>query len=131
MAKKLEEQKLIVIESSGSITELGGISGPVINPCLVPISTILSMLNHHRRVYEVNPKNHNEKVRLTLKNLRTQNFKVEEVAPVIKAEPPKAPVAHKAPVVDSKKPEELKNDTTMVTPKVEAPKAETGDFVKK
>ena len=130
MAKKLEEQKLIVIESSGSITELGGISGPVINPCLVPISTILAMLNHHRRVYEVNPKNHNEKVRLTLKNLRTQNFKVEEVKPVVKAEPPKAPVAPvapKAPVVDSKKPEELKNDTNMVTPKADA----ASDFVKK
>lgn len=74
MPKKVVEQKLITVNSAGTITELGGISGPVLNPCWVPIPTINVMLNHHRKVYEVNPKNYSEKVALSLKNLTKKNF---------------------------------------------------------
>lgn len=82
MAKKVVEQKLITVNSAGTITELGGISGPVLNPCYVPIPTITALLNHHRVVYEVNPKNYNEKIRLSLKTLTKKNFTSEDEAPI-------------------------------------------------
>lgn len=75
MPKTEEPKKLIVVESPGAITELGGISGPVLNPCYVPITLINRMINKHRAVYEVNPNDYTERVRLSLKNLRTKNFK--------------------------------------------------------
>jgi len=83
MKKNAEPKKLIVVESSGSIAELGGIGGPILNPCYVPIPIINKMLNKHRVVYEVNPNNYSERVRLSLKNLRSENFKStqNEVAP--------------------------------------------------
>ena len=48
MPKTEEPKKLIVVESPGAITELGGISGPVLNPCYVPIPLINRMINKHR-----------------------------------------------------------------------------------
>ena len=78
MIKKTIPQKLIIVESSGVISELGGISGPILNPCYVPVHTILTMLNHHRKVLEVNPKNYNDRIRLSLKNLNKNNFSDSE-----------------------------------------------------
>ena len=83
MPKTEEPKKLIVVESPGAITELGGISGPVLNPCYVSIPLINRMINKHRAVYEVNPNNYSERIRLSLKNLRTKNFSstAKETAP--------------------------------------------------
>lgn len=72
--KKQENVKLVTIENSGTINELGGISGPIINPCPIDISTIVHLIHGHKKVYEVNPSNPNQKVLLTLKNVNTVNF---------------------------------------------------------
>lgn len=69
-----EKTKLIIVESNGTIGELGGISGPILNPFEVPLSVIVRMINSHKHVYEVNPDNRNERVRLTLQNVRRDNF---------------------------------------------------------
>ena len=128
---KHKNQKLIVVESIGSISELGGISGPILNPCWVDLHTINLMLNRHRRVYEVNPNNVKERVALNLMNLRGQNF----AAPVKKEKAHVAPVKPATPAKPSKKKEELDNDTDMVVHPVTAPvketPKETGDFIQK
>ena len=117
MAKKEVAQKLIVVESVGTIGELGGISGPVLSPCYVPITTINSMLNHHRRVYEVNPDNYNERVPLSLKNLRKENFVRKN--PTVK--PRMAPdITTKAVVRNSNAPVRAKTFDDAVAPVIKA-----------
>ena len=74
--------KLVTIASKGTISELGGISGPIINPCKLDVVTIVSLINGHKRVYEVNPANKSERVLLTLKNVKTKNFP-DVVNPVV------------------------------------------------
>lgn len=118
---KAEKEKLIVVESYGSITELGGISGPILNPCRVPISTIVRMVNNHRKVYEVNPSNYSERIRLTLKNVKTDNFPTPNVA--VKANVSPVSVEGKKTESDAKG-NETKTDTKEV-------KKEKSDFTKK
>ena len=68
--------KLVTVETNGTLVELGGISGPIINPCFIDETTIIRMVGNNKKVYEVNPANHAQKVRLNLKNVKTDNFKV-------------------------------------------------------
>jgi ribosomal protein L12E/L44/L45/RPP1/RPP2 len=121
----MEQQKLVTVESNGTIIELGGISGPIFSPTLIPISTIVRMINSHRKVMEVNPKNTDEKVRLTLKNVRSVNFAENLNKPI------KANVAPTAPVVAAnKQTQEVKkdNNNNNANGKTEAKK---DDFTKK
>ena len=114
------KEKLVVIKSIGTIAELGGISGPIINPCRVDINTIVRMITAHRAVYEVNPKNKEEMVKLTLQNVMEANFPESKSS--------KAEV--KAVVIEKK---EDKKEEKKEEPKVEAPKNNaplSGDFVK-
>ena len=76
---KKEETKLIVVDGKGSIKELGGISAPIINPIRLEISKIAQMILAHRKVYEVNPENKNDRIKLTLQNVRRVNFKPTSV----------------------------------------------------
>ena len=71
----MADTKLVTIASAGSIPELGGISGPVINPCSLPIETIVKLLNGHKKVYEVNPAKKSERVLLTLQNILSSKYK--------------------------------------------------------
>lgn len=79
-----ETTKLVTIASKGSINELGGISGPVINPCRLSVETIVKLINGHKKVYEVNPANKSERLLLNLKNVKMQNFP-EKANPVVAA----------------------------------------------
>lgn len=67
--------KLVTIESNGPIKAMGGISGPIKTPTSVSITTIVSLINDNIVVYEVNPRNYSEKVRLTRLNINSINFK--------------------------------------------------------
>lgn len=132
MAKKVVEQKLITVNSAGTISELGGISGPVLNPCYVPIPTITTLLNHYRVVYEVNPKNYNEKIRLSLKTLTKKNFASEDEAPITSEKPHLAPnIFTEATVKNSNasKTQDMKTENDMVvmakTAPTTTPKAKT------
>lgn len=66
--------KLITIESQCELPELGGVMGPIKAPVEMTIPKIISLINRGLVVYDVNPKNKKEKVRLTTTNVRTDNF---------------------------------------------------------
>ena len=122
-------KKLVVIEHHGSISEMGGISGPILNPCYVDIKILNKMLNRHRLVKEVNPANPKERIVLNLRNLCTKNFPdVPKKEKLHVATAPKAKEPVKEPAKETA-PAPKKEDTSMVTPKVV--KQETSDFVKK
>lgn len=120
MANK-EKEKLIVVESYGSLSELGGISGPILNPCRVPISTIVRMINNHRKVFEVNPTKYSDRIRLTLKNVKTDNFPVPNTQV-------KANVSPIATTVEVEKPV---NTNTSKEQEAKETKKEKSDFTKK
>ena len=71
---KRANTKLVVIGTTGPIPELGGISGPISSPSRVEVSTLIRMVNARRVVYEVNPKDYDQKVRLTVSNVTRDNF---------------------------------------------------------
>lgn len=66
--------KLVTIESPGKIPTLGDIVGPIRTPSRLSIDTIIELINAGKVVYEVNPKNINEKVRLSRLNVYKTNF---------------------------------------------------------
>lgn len=78
------DKKLCTITNSGPIPELGGIRGPVTKPTELPMTLIRTLINEGYTIYEVNPMNRNEKVRLTFGNVNTVNFykKVKKTQPV-------------------------------------------------
>lgn len=78
----MADSKLVTIESYGSIDVLGGLIGPITTPCNLDINTIVLLINSGKIVYEVNPKKTNEKIRLTRLNVRSNNFKPVQKAPV-------------------------------------------------
>lgn len=127
MARNKETQKLVVIETIGTINELGGISGPVLNPSLQPISTLVRMVYNRKKVYEVNPNNYNDRVLLTLKNVRANNF--PESNNKIKANVQPTSTATKTTVVDKKEDTVDKKEETTVFTKEK--KDNKSDFTKK
>ena len=70
----MSRTKFVTIESYGPLRVLGGIMGPITSPCYLDISVIISLINSGKIVYEVNPKNTKEKVRLTIDNVLKYNF---------------------------------------------------------
>ena len=67
-------KKLCVILSEGIIPELGNLRGPVVKPTKIDTSIIISLVNNGFLVEEVNPRNYNERVRLTFANINSNNF---------------------------------------------------------
>ena len=76
MEKRNKKTKFVTIETNGHISELGGIAGPILHPCLVDLDLVIQMANNRKKVYEVNPNNPDEKVLLSLRNVRNENFPV-------------------------------------------------------
>ena len=74
--------KLVTIESAGPIKMMGDINGPIKTPCSVSTNVIIDLLNSGKVVYEVNPKNHVEKIRLTRLNLHSNNFPANNTSKV-------------------------------------------------
>lgn len=75
--------KLVTIESYGKISVLGGLMGPITTPCRLDTNTIIALINSGKIVYEVNPNNMAEKIRLNRLNINSVNFK-KDVIPSIK-----------------------------------------------
>lgn len=122
-----EKQKLIVIEWDGTIGELGGISGPVLNPTLQPMSVIIKMVYNRKNVYEVNPNDYSDRVLLNLRNVREDNFPAakEEVKAHINIAVP-----DKKPVVEEKK-ESTNIKDAFKESKKESVESDKSDFTKK
>ena len=95
----MNRTKLVTIESYGRLAPLGGINGPISTPCNIDLKVIISLVNAGKVVYEVNPLNKSEKVRLTLSNVSSTNFNTTVKEPV-------KPVTPKVNVVKSP----VKND---------------------
>lgn len=107
MIKEPEKKKLVTVEYNGSITELGGISGPIINPCKIAISTLVKMLHNGKKIFEVNPADTTKKIRLSLSNVNKKNY--NEPTVVTKAvEAPK--VSEDNSVINSSKKKLPKSD---------------------
>lgn len=68
------KKKLCKILSNGPIPELGNITGPVLYPTRIPMNRIVNMVQHGRKVIEVNPKDHSQTIQLTLTNVMKDNF---------------------------------------------------------
>ena len=133
----VEETKLVIIRGSGNIRELGNICAPVLTPQRVALSKIAKIISGGRVVMEVNPDNRNEMVKLTISNLRQNNFPKADVAAdpaPVTAEPAKVEekkVTTPAPVV---KKEEKKPEVKAEPAKVEEKKADAkpaSDFATK
>lgn len=67
-------KKLIVVKSIGRLPIYGGISGPITNPTLMKETDIISLINNRKDVYEVNPYNNEEIIKLTRTNYNKINF---------------------------------------------------------
>lgn len=84
--------KLCLIKTNKIVPELYNMSGPFFEPVTLTTEQITSMLNRGVLVYEVNPYNRNEKIRLTRFLANQVNFK----KPVVKSTTPVVPTS--APV---------------------------------
>lgn len=68
------KRKLCIVKNNGPIHELGGISGPILAPCNISMRAIINMVQNGRNVYEINPRNMKEMVKLDIKNVQSDNF---------------------------------------------------------
>lgn len=118
---KHKGKKLIVVMSGGPISELGHITGPILHPWYVETDTVLRMVSNNRRVFEVNPDKRDERVLLTLKNIRLNNFGKAEVKKDFKS--PEKGISNVTPANTIKEP--AKED--IVKPEA----VNTSDFTKK
>lgn len=141
----MKKEKLITITSGGPLPELNFITGPVLYPWYVDIETITRLVVNKRKVYEVNPENREERILLTIKNVKLQNFPVIQqttINPGIASKPQtpinpgiSTPKPQPTPVQPEQKPEVTTKPQTDVKPtitkpeptpdKTEEPKAET------
>lgn len=133
MAKTLNtKRKLCKVLTNGPLSELGGITGPIVYPCRIDLRKVVNMVQHGKVVIEVNPKNHKETVRLNIQNVNKNNFPeperikldtpvAKESVPVVKKDD--VVKAVQTNLVEEKKPSELdkavekvltKNDTSSV-----------------
>lgn len=102
----MKKNKLVVVDTVGSLRELGGISGPIVSPTRIDVDVLQKMVLNQKIVYEVNPYNKNDRVLLTLGNVTRVNFKApEKTVPtktvVVKATAPELPATIE--VVEDKK----------------------------
>lgn len=132
----VEHTKLVVIRGSGNIPELGNICAPVLTPQRVAISKLAKIISSGLVVMEVNPKNKDERVRLTISNLRNDNFPEAPAAKAVeeKAEQPAPAKAEVKPAVPAKKEEkkvEAAPAKAEAKPEVKVEAKPTSDFTAK
>ena len=68
------KRKLATIESTGKLSALGGLLGPINTPSYFEINIIINLINSGKIVYEVNPSDMSQKIRLTRENVLRDNF---------------------------------------------------------
>lgn len=77
MGYKSFDKKLVVVLDGGTIPELNYICGPILNPCKLPIESIQKLVINKRTVFECNPNNPSERIQLTTRNVKKNNFKID------------------------------------------------------
>lgn len=74
MFYKSTDKKLVVVLDAGALPELGYICGPILHPSKIRIDLIQKLVSNRRTVYECNPTNPEERVKLTLRNVKKVIF---------------------------------------------------------
>lgn len=85
-------RKIIIVNSYGKLPIHGGINGPITTPVAMDVRSIVNMLNRGiTEIYEINPYNVNEKIKITRQNCGTVNFKPKDEASVVYVTPDNIP----------------------------------------
>lgn len=74
----MNNKKLCIVKSSGTLPLPGNIDGPILNPCEISIQNIITMINLGMKVYEINPLDRTKSILLTRENVNKINFINEE-----------------------------------------------------
>ena len=69
-------KKLYIVETRQPIYGLDGIVGPLTTPTEISFKNVLEMVNRGYIIYQVNPYDVNEKIRVTKSNINTIRFTV-------------------------------------------------------
>lgn len=77
-------RRLYTIASAGLIDTAGGIYGPLTTPTVFDVDTVVNMVRRGIEVYQHNPSNPTEKIRVTTKNVNTIVFKTTRADAVIR-----------------------------------------------
>ena len=70
---------LYTVADPRPIAYLDGISGPITHPTYIEEDVVIKMVRDGFTVYQHNPYNHNEKVKVTRMNFNSINFKTSRV----------------------------------------------------
>lgn len=67
--------KLYIVSTPKAIIGMDGMQGPLTTPTKMKFADVLEMVRKGYVIYEVNPHNHNEKVKVTVNNIHNIKFK--------------------------------------------------------
>lgn len=131
----MKERKLVVVKDSGPIPELNFICGPILVPTKIELKTIIKMIGNGRSVFECNPSNTDDQVKLELTNVKNNNFETQAIKPAVesvkeveKKEVVNEPEKNESPVEEEKSTENVAEEKA-ATVEPEAEESETVDVV--
>ena len=81
----MKERKLVVVKDSGPIPELNFVCGPILVPTKIDLKVIIKMIGNGRSVFECNPCNTDDQVKLELTNVKNNNFETQATKPVVES----------------------------------------------
>lgn len=121
----MPKTKMCIITTCAELPIMGGIHGPLHTPSPLTYREIITLINNGIDVYEVNPRNKSEKVKLTSTNAIKENFsnikEVQVVPSLIQEAKKKAELSESA----------VKTvNTEVVKPKTVKPETEVKDDAK-
>ena len=123
MAHVLNEKRILCrVDSTGILPELGCITGPI-RRCRVTDQQLYALVKGGRIVYELNPKDETQMVRMTKLNMNIRQFE-QKASTVTKVE--ETPVVEEKPVVVEEvvdEPAEVNED--VAAEEIETPVVET------
>ena len=96
------DRKLVTVNYNGPIIELGSICGPISTPSQLTIDAISRLVLNKKEVWEYNPNNKREKVRLTFSNLNKDNFNKKKDEVSLNTSVDKQPVKEEVKEIDTK-----------------------------
>ena len=79
----MAKTKLCIITTCAELPIMGGIHGPLHTPSPLTYREIITLINNGIDVYEVNPKNRSQKVKLTAFNAVKENFATNKEVQVV------------------------------------------------
>lgn len=68
-------EKLYIVTSRKNIIGMDDIQGPLTTPTIMKFNDVLEMVRKGYGIYQVNPYNHDEKVKVTISNINNIKFK--------------------------------------------------------